>query len=350
MSAPPSTWQPGQRRMFLLVVVLEVCASMAALWSQAPNFDALDVWALPLLSALMLGAQLLLSMGLIRYERATSLAFLGGCTYLLLALSHQYSVMPSGARTLSENTYWFAVLFTSAFYVFPARVATNYAVLILGVAVMICGWHLAVTVPAETRLSLIGATVQLLLSGGVLILIQSIFGAQRAQLLASRSAALIDVLTGIANRRAAEERLRELSGRGAAYTVVLFDLDHFKQINDKHGHAAGDLVLRGVAQLSQALLPQGGVAARWGGEEFLLILPPLSDTQVRKLLNTLRNELRQQWHGEVVGVTGSFGVANAAAGELSEAVIARADEAMYSAKQQGRNDIRLAEWRRSPAG
>lgn len=105
ISAPPSTWQPGQRRMFLLVVVLEVCASMAALWSQAPNFDALDVWALPLLSALMLGAQLLLSMGLIRYERATSLAFLGGCTYLLLALSHQYSVMPPGARTLSENTW-----------------------------------------------------------------------------------------------------------------------------------------------------------------------------------------------------------------------------------------------------
>ncbi len=335
--------------MFLLVVIIEVCASMAALWSQAPNFDTLDIWALPLLSALMLSAQLLLAMGLLRYERATSLAFVGACVYLLLALSHQFSVMPPGARTLSENTYWFAVLYTSIFYVYPPRLAATRAALILGIAMVICGWHVAVTVPAETRMSLIGATAQFLLSSGVLVLIQTTFGAQRAQLLASRSAALLDVLTGIANRRAAEERLRELAGRKAAYTVVLFDLDHFKQINDTHGHAAGDLVLRGVAQLSQALLPTGGMAARWGGEEFLLILPPLSASQVRKLLNNLRNELRQQWHGEVVGVTACFGVASADPGELPETVIGRADEAMYSAKQQGRNDIRLAEWRRSPA-
>jgi diguanylate cyclase (GGDEF)-like protein len=336
--------------MFLLVVVIAVCACMAALGSQAPSFDVLDVWALPLLSVLMLSAQLLLSRRIIRYETAVSVAFGGACVYLLLALSHQFMVMPSGARTLSENTYWFAALYTSVFYVYPPRLAARRAVVILGIAAMICGWHLVLNVPADTRLSLIGSTAQFLLSSGVLILIQATFGAQRAQLLASRSAALIDVLTGIANRRAAEEQMRELAGRGAAYTVVLFDLDHFKQINDRHGHATGDLVLRGVAQLSQILLPQGGVAARWGGEEFLLILPPLSDTQVRKLLNNLRNELRQQRHGEVVGVTACFGVASAAAGELFETVIARADEAMYNAKQQGRNDIRLAEWRRSPAG
>lgn len=349
-SSLPASWQPGQRRTFLLVVVLEVCASVAALWSQAPDFDPLDLWALPLLSALMLSAQILLALGVIRYERATSLAFLGGCAYLLLALGHQFSVLPPGARTLSENTYWFAVLYIGAFYVYPPRLAVGRAVVLLLLAAAICAWHLAVTVPADTRVALIGSSAQFLLSSGGLVLIQSIFGAQRAQLLASRSAALRDVLTGIANRRAAEEQLRELAGRGEVYTVVLFDLDHFKQINDRHGHATGDLVLRGVAQLSRALLPQGGVAARWGGEEFLLILPPLSETEVRKLLNTLRNELRQQRHGEVVGVTACFGVASAAAGELPEAVVARADKAMYSAKQQGRNDIRLAECRRSPVG
>ncbi|WP_229723324.1 GGDEF domain-containing protein [Deinococcus aerolatus] len=343
-------WQEKQRRMFLLIVVLSVGASMAALWSQAPSFDLLDLWALPLLSVMLLGLQLLLSRSLIRFETALSAAFLGACLYVLLALSHQFRVMPPAARTLSENTYWFAVLYTSVFYVYPPRHAVRAALAILGTAALVCVWHLSFTVPEATRLSLIGASVQFLMVGGVLVLIQATFGAQRAQLLATRTAALVDLLTGIANRRAAEERLRQLAARGAVYTVVLFDIDHFKQINDRHGHAAGDVVLRGVAQLAQTLLPQGGMVARWGGEEFLLILPVLGDTQVRRLLNTLRNELRQQRHGEVVGVTACFGVANAASGEVPETVVARADEAMYSAKQQGRNDIRLADWRRSATG
>lgn len=336
--------------MYLLVVVTGVCASLAALWSQAPNFDLLDLWALPLLSVTMLGSQLLLSRSIIRFETALSIAFLGACLYVLLALSHQFSVMPAGALTLSQNTYWFAVLCTSVFYVYPPRRAVRVALLVLGTAALICGWHLVFTVPESTRLGLIGASAQLLMAGGVLILIQATFGAQRAQLLASRTAALVDVLTGIANRRAAEERLHALSAKGAVYTVVLFDIDHFKQINDRHGHAVGDVVLRGVAQLAGTLLPQGGMVARWGGEEFLLVLPVLGDAQVRRLLNTLRNELRQQRHGEVIGITACFGVANAAPGELPDAVVARADEAMYSAKQQGRNDIRLADWRPSGTG
>ncbi|MFK7601361.1 diguanylate cyclase domain-containing protein [Deinococcus sp. SM5_A1] len=345
-SSPPA-WPTGQRRMFLLVVIIEVCASLAALWSQAPAFDTLDVWALPLLSVTMLAVQLLLARGVIRFETAISVAFVGACLYLLLALSHQFDPLPAGVRRLSENTYWFAVLYTSIFYIYPPRRAANRALLMLGISTVICGWHLLLTVPPEMQLNLLGATAQFLLSSSVLILIQATFGLQRAQLLASRSAALIDVLTGVANRRAAEERLRELSVKRATYTVVLFDLDHFKQINDRHGHATGDQVLRGVAQLARDLLPQNSVVARWGGEEFLLILPALGDTQVRKLLNNLRNEIRQQRHGDVVGVTASFGVASADAGESSDAVVARADEAMYSAKKQGRNDIRLAEWRRN---
>ncbi|MDV6374589.1 GGDEF domain-containing protein [Deinococcus arenicola] len=275
-------------------------------------------------------------------QAALGTALLSGGLYVLLAFNHQFMVMPANHRMLSENTYWFAVWYATVFLAYSPRRAPVLAGSVLGAATLIAVWHLIFTVPATSRPDIIGAVVQFLLTGGVLILLQATFGVQRAMLLASRSSALRDVLTGIANRRAAEEHLRALSSQGTAYRVVLFDLDHFKQINDTYGHATGDLVLRGVARLTQATLPTGGLVARWGGEEFLVVLPMLGDAEITKILNDVRNEFCQQRYGEVLGVTASFGVATATALDHPDEVVARADKAMYSAKQQGRNDICIA--------
>lgn len=342
-TAESSHWKQGQRRMFLLLVVLCIGACSAALLSQQPAIDSLDRWALPALSATLLLLQVLIALNRIPLGTAFSAAFFAASIYVLLALNHQFSVMPRTSGTLMENTYWFAVLYAAAFVTFPNRRATEVAVGILGIAAVICLWHLHFTVPDATRGKLTGSTIQFLLMGAVITVMQATLGLQRAQLIATRNAAFRDGLTGLANRRSAEERLDTLTRAEASYTLVLFDLDHFKQVNDRHGHATGDLVLRGVAEVARTHLPAGGLAARWGGEEFLLILPPLGDQEVRRTLNNLRNELRQQQHGAVIGLTASFGVATARPGEHPDDVVSRADAAMYVAKQQGRNDIRVSD-------
>ena len=201
-----------------------------------------------------------------------------------------------------------------------------------------------------TRTHLTGASVQFLLMGTVMTVMQATLGVHRMQLLASHAAAHTDTLTGIGNRRAAEERLAELTRAGQPYTLVLFDLDHFKRVNDMHGHAAGDLVLKGVAQATLGHLPPGGVATRWGGEEFLLILPEQSDRQVRGMLDALRLELRHQRHGKVSGVTACFGVATATPGEDPERVLGRADSAMYTVAHRSAEERRPRIGRGTPRG
>jgi len=100
-----------------------------------------------------------------------------------------------------------------------------------------------------------------------------------------------DLLTGLANRHRLEERLSVLTRTDETYTLILFDLDHFKRVNDMHGHAMGDLVLRGVAEITRRHLPEGSLAARWGGEEFLLILPEQRDKHLHATYDRLRADL-----------------------------------------------------------
>lgn len=161
--------------------------------------------------------------------------------------------------------------------------------------------------------------------------------------------ATTDGLTGLANRRVAMERLRDELARGQrhnhATSIVLLDVDHFKSVNDTHGHHAGDAVLRRVSSVLREAGREIDLPARHGGEEFLLILPetPLDGAvrvaeRLRSRLAKARTELED---GEVLRVTASFGVA-AAAGLREEGVdelLQRADEALYAAKESGRNRV-----------
>ncbi|MCK0538277.1 GGDEF domain-containing protein [Alcanivorax quisquiliarum] len=161
---------------------------------------------------------------------------------------------------------------------------------------------------------------------------------ERIQRLAVR-----DELTGLYNRRYAMERLakiREMAGRGAFGVVIAYaDLDHFKQINDTYGHALGDEVLRRFAERASALLSGRDFCARFGGEEFLLVLAKTDMERARSVLEQLRGELAQEQfeHAPALRVTVSQGLAEYIEGEPLEAWLARADEALYRAKGQGRN-------------
>jgi diguanylate cyclase (GGDEF)-like protein len=159
--------------------------------------------------------------------------------------------------------------------------------------------------------------------------------------------AMVDSLTGLANRRSLEETLRSELARasrfGDSICVVLADLDDFKQVNDRHGHAAGDEVLKAFAGALRKTVRESDVAGRWGGEEFALVLPGTDAAGGARLAERARAAIEAREvkmpNGDLCSVTASFGVASfPESHELGE-ILAAADSALYAAKGQGKNRV-----------
>ena len=156
-----------------------------------------------------------------------------------------------------------------------------------------------------------------------------------------------DPLTQLYNRRTAQERLIELMKNPAGYpiSVVLLDLDFFKKINDTYGHLVGDRVLKAVSQVLRESLRKNDLIARFGGEEFLLILDGITCHTAEKVAERCRELLIKTLvlseSGEKIAITGSFGVACVLTGEHSviDDILRQADEALYQAKEKGRNQV-----------
>ena len=160
-----------------------------------------------------------------------------------------------------------------------------------------------------------------------------------------------DFLTGLLNRRETFRRLDEELQRSrrlaTPFSVLLLDLDHFKQVNDVHGHSAGDLVLQAVAAaLRQGVRPYD-LCCRYGGEEFLVILPETALEDAAGIAERLRRDIENlkitAAKETALQITASIGAAALLGHETIDQLIARADEAMYNAKSTGRNRVCLAE-------
>ncbi|WP_374661945.1 diguanylate cyclase [Inhella sp.] len=155
--------------------------------------------------------------------------------------------------------------------------------------------------------------------------------------------ATTDRLTGLPNRRWLEtvlEREHALAVRlQRPYTVVLVDVDRFKQVNDVHGHAAGDAVLQALGALLSARMRASDQAGRWGGEEFLVVCPGTALAQALPLAEHLRERMAEAEVEPVGHFTASFGVACWRVGESTADLLERADRALYAAKRAGRNRV-----------
>jgi diguanylate cyclase (GGDEF)-like protein len=162
----------------------------------------------------------------------------------------------------------------------------------------------------------------------------------------------VDALTGVLNRRALEEQGQGLLGlcqrHGQPFALLMIDIDWFKDINDRHGHPVGDEVLRAVARLCQAQIRAADRFGRWGGEEFLALLPETTQFDAFALAERMRNAVAHagiEFGGDVQRVTVSVGVVamvTPLAVEASTAwaaLVKAADEAMYRAKAAGRNCV-----------
>jgi len=161
--------------------------------------------------------------------------------------------------------------------------------------------------------------------------------------------AATDPLTGLLNRRAMireiESEISRFERQPRGFVLAIGDLDGFKEINDRYGHDAGDLVLNRVAAVMTEVLRSHDVTCRWGGEEFVILLP---DTDIDGGLDTvdrLREQLAQStiaFQGEALGVSITFGLCAYEAGMSRDACLKRADEALYRGKQMGRNRVVVA--------
>jgi diguanylate cyclase (GGDEF)-like protein len=163
--------------------------------------------------------------------------------------------------------------------------------------------------------------------------------------------ALVDNLTGLANRRRCEDALASELARAERFsstlTLVFADLDGFKGVNDRHGHPCGDLVLREFAAVLGETVREADLAGRWGGEEFLLLLPGTDAAGGALLAERVRESIEERVvlaaDGSRVAVTCSFGVACYPAVEQASDLVAAADEALYQAKRLGKNRVHVAD-------
>lgn len=152
-----------------------------------------------------------------------------------------------------------------------------------------------------------------------------------------------DVLTGVSNRRAIlemlEKTLESARTSGDRVAVVMLDIDRFKRLNDTRGHLMGDQVIRQVASIAQGVLGARAHIGRYGGEEFLLVVPPETVGQVQGLAEAVRAAVERDSQAQGVPVTVTLGVASSTSDHSTDALLAAADAALYRGKESGRNKV-----------
>lgn len=159
--------------------------------------------------------------------------------------------------------------------------------------------------------------------------------------------ATIDKLTSLYNRVKFEQRFKEEISRVLRYnnepfSVVLFDVDNFKQINDTYGHITGDIVLQRIAGVVKNTIRTTDLACRWGGEEFIIIYPHTNISQAHEASEKIRKLIHELTFDSIKNVSCSFGIAQFQTDDTLQSLLARADQAMYQAKKGGKNRVEIA--------
>ncbi|SHG04350.1 diguanylate cyclase (GGDEF) domain-containing protein [Kaistia soli DSM 19436] len=307
-----------------------------------------DRWAYPIIIAFLCINLLTVAM-LPRFQAAAEVAcFLAVAFYLLSQIAYLTLGPPEKSiYSIAVALLWMPVLYVGAFMFFSrSRAMVAVGVTFALSAVALVGGTIFTAGRGEAALS--GLLVNALVSHFLVLLLLSLvlFLRDEFDRIASHArnmedAANTDTLTGIANRRALEEWMQRRDAQPSDHRValVLFDIDHFKAINDRHGHLIGDEVLVSTAQLIRSQMRAHDLVGRWGGEEFLVIIDNADAAVATRLADRVRRLVRVAAHPVAGSVTLSAGLAVCEPAQSIAAIFRAADSALYAAKSGGRNRV-----------
>jgi diguanylate cyclase (GGDEF)-like protein len=316
---------------------------------------AFDIIALPLTAAVLLALLVAFLRAKEGYRRLEDLTFVVLASFFLAKLALSLYGSSGGALDVNDNLgefgFWFPTLYASILFIRGVdngwRIATGHFVLSLLIGVPFA----ATAIVFGGDLSAVYSLSQLYLSSSVAIATVIIFVRYTESLVRAKSEmehlAHTDFVTELGNRRKMERLLQQEVRRAERYgddlSLLLLDLDNFKRVNDRYGHPVGDEVLREVSALLLAESRSTDHIGRWGGEEFIMILPSTARDAARTLAERIVARVSGHEFERVGKVTVSVGGACLALGEQRERLIERADGALYRAKEAGRNRVVVSE-------
>ncbi|QEI07065.1 GGDEF domain-containing protein [Pigmentiphaga aceris] len=309
-----------------------------------------DVYAYPVILTLLVTSVCML---LIRnrpklHRAAEYLAFGGLAIYIVIGL--QYFILRPDANSIyavANTLQWMPILYIAGFAFFPkwqaiigcAAVFLLSSVTPLGVLLFgrDPGWDLHV---GALLVNGYASHLLVLLCMSMMVALRTQISKVSEHARLMENAAYTDDLTGTANRRGMERVLQERGNQlMRPVALLLFDIDHFKLVNDRFGHRIGDEVLASIAQLIKSQLRPGDTIYRWGGEEFLVVASGTGFEAARSLAERVRHIVSASVHPVAGTATVSVGVSTCSGGESLEVALQLADEALYLAKEQGRNRV-----------
>lgn len=344
-----------KRRVYTAVLAIGVLILLLG-WITRAAGDPFTLVVFPAFALLFVVFSLLLWRGPLAFRR-TEIAIFASCGALVLSrlawYFHSPGPLADPALEMTGGHYWaVAVLVVAAVVVFDSRygLLAGGTVILLSATITVTGLLSEAAVSEATSRSpayLLQVHLFLLLlltlaSAGT-VMRDRIRGAlARAEVLDHW--AHTDMLTGLPNRRAAVPTLRrqaaEVERYGRPTSLITVDIDHFKKVNDVHGHAVGDRVIAGVGRLLVGSLREADFVARWGGEEFLIVAPGISAEGAHRLAERCRQAIEEEPMAGVQ-VTATFGVTQFRRGESEnvDRALARADRLLYQGKTGGRNRV-----------
>ncbi|PYG02781.1 diguanylate cyclase (GGDEF)-like protein [Thioalkalivibrio sp. ALE21] len=343
-----------KRLVYALVLVGGIAITLLSWWFRGPD-DPFLARVYPPFAAVLAGLLVVLWRQWLTLEHLEGLMVLVASALILGRLAwhmHFAAGIEQQLMVLVGGHFWaVGLLVAGAFVMLDRRRGMIAGIVILGISILLTVTgalreYMAAAPPAaETLMYLVRVHVFL---GLLLALLAAVAGMrdqlQRALLRAEilHDWATTDPLTGLANRRAAEAGLeREIAyarGYGQPMSVIIADLDHFKDVNDTHGHAHGDRVLREVTARLQARVRDSDLTARWGGEELLVVAPGIDLREATALAERCRRALAEEPVAGL-GITATLGVAEFTPEDDRDSLLARADRQLYAGKAAGRNRV-----------
>lgn len=356
---PTVTVEQLKRYGYSVTIVLSLLSMIVTLIFGSPTFalspatTTFDYYVYPVLIVLGLLVVRAILNGRVRIERFEK----GFVAFFSVFFVSKFSLTLLAAPTLLsiayvESWYWMMVGgWTMAFLAYSFRQAIFLNVAMYSMMVIVIVTNAWLKAPPDEFFGWLSNQAASTFRFGASLAMLVILGYVKEQWLSVekeavflRSMAHIDALTGLPNRRHLNETLESIVKRGTGpLTVVLFDLDGFKQVNDVFGHIVGDEVLRSIGTLARNSARRGDTIGRWGGEEFLAICPNTTLAEGVRLAEDFRRTLASHTRQRGRPITASFGVAELKPGENGEQLIARADAALYAAKAHGKNAVFIEE-------